>query len=157
MKFYCWFLLYMYKQTFLALLPSGQLWGNPTRWRHIMTSYLTPGRMFGRTKIYLTLVIQLVNTCLTLQMKALTLENDLELKICSPYYPLISTYDISAYKSLNIPWKALSDANTSCKYFFTPQMESHALENDLEYKKCFPYYPHVSAYDIRAYNSLNIP
>ena len=152
MKFYCWFVLYMYKQTFLVLLPLGQLWGNPTRWRHIMTSYLTPGRMFGRTKIYLTLVIQLVNTFLSPQMKALTLENDLELKICSPYYPLISTYDISAYKSLNIPRKALSDANTSCKYFFHSPNGISCLGEWFGVEKMFPILLFIlSACDISVY------
>ena len=106
----------MYKQTFLALLPSGQLWGNPTRWRYIMTSYLTAKRIFSRTKIDLTLAIHLVKTCLTPQMKAHTLENDLELNICSPYYPHLRTYDISAYNSLNMPLNALTDANTSCEF-----------------------------------------
>ena len=61
--------------------------------------------MFSRTIKYLTLVIQVVNTFLNPQMKAHTLENVLELKKCFPYYPHISEYDISAYKSLNMPFK----------------------------------------------------
>ena len=37
---------------------------------------------------------------------------------------------------------------------FTPQMEDHTLENDMELKICSPYYPHISAYDISAYDIL---
>ena len=65
-------------------------------------------------------------------MDAHTLENDLELKMCSPYYPLVSAYDISAYNTLNMSWNALNDANTSMNPNSTPQMEAYTLENDYE-------------------------
>ena len=46
--------------------------------------------------------IQAVNPNITPQMEAHTLENDLELRICSPYYAYLSAYDIiSTYNSLN--------------------------------------------------------
>ena len=38
---------------------------------------------------------------------------------------------------------------------FTPQMEAHTSENDLVLKICSPYYPHISANNISAYNSVN--
>ena len=36
----------------------------------------------------------------------------------------------------------------------TPQMEAHTLENDLEFEKCSPHYPHISAKDLNAYKFL---
>ena len=79
--------------------------------------------------------IQAVNPNFTPRMEAHTLENDMELNICSPYYPHINAYDISAYNSLNqLLQKALSDEKQAANPNFTPQMKAHILENDLELK-----------------------
>ena len=61
-------------------------------------------------------------------MEAHTLENDLELKICSPYYSHISAYDISAYNSLNqLLQNAFSDEKQAVNPNFTPTNGSSYL------------------------------